>query len=1022
MKYDAFISYRHAPMDIEVSELIHKRLESLRVPRSIRKTSGKHKIERVFRDQEELTVSSSLSDEILSALDESEYLIVICSPRTPESEWVENEVSYFIKAHGRERILPVIIEGEPKDSFPKPLLFEERREVDVHGETYVYEAIAEPFAADYRAADSKARKRKIKQDIFRLAAPILGCRYDDLKQRHRDQKNRRIAIGVTAFAILAVLFGVYNYFQNQKILENFKKQQATQSMFLADTSLRLLEEGDRTNAILVALEALPEDASHPDRPIVPQAEYALSRALNAYAIGSDLVADYTIEHRDVVTENVKCSVEGTFFAFLDSRGVLNLFDINTGAAIAELSAATDDAPTDRISDYILLKNERVIAFSGNKMICVNGLDGSLVWEVEFESIDESFNKDNFMDAPYYAISGDETVIAVRLIGSEDAYMLDTSDGRLISSVLVDNLDLLITNIALSQDGTHLAVVHSDLFSQEINPVVQVFDMKTGTVISSIDLAYSGAFFAAFTPDDRLVCGSYDFSNWDDAYGQAKIQFSCHNVDQGTTLWASEVSVARSLVDISINKVRLIESAEAGEHILLVVENRVFVFDLATGALVSEMVAPSYITGSVMNPDTGLFIYTTDMGHMKWGNMYTGQEYKEYDFSIQTDISAMAGANGYMMMIPYDSKHIMVYSYVEAPDLERMYEFTPDEYTGMSQVSPNGQFLLIGRNSSEATEAYIFDASSGELIAQKVLPGLVECAIFDESGIFFAMSDESIQYYNLESDVIDPVMSNVDEYISFYSNAAQTHLVLVEYERLRVMSLETREIVFETMLENEQFVDISDDASYVLMSGEDGLFALQTGDGSRVVFEERVDLMQGFQIQIAFAQKSDYVAIPGADQYIHIVDLSTGKTISLIVGVNADVFSGCFIDNDATLIFQSNDYRIRAASVDTGRLVYTGEDDMRLVYSWSYNSERKILAAITDTNALLLNVDKEIYPTAEVPYFFTFSQDNKYVFFSDSYKLGRFPYRELSDLYRLADEVLGDKTLSEENRIKYYIDS
>ena len=277
MKYDAFISYRHAPMDIEVSEQIHKRLESIRVPRSIRKSSGKRKIERVFRDQEELTVSSSLSDEILTALDQSEYLIVICSPRTPESEWVANEVSYFIKAHGRERILPVIIEGEPKDSFPKPLLFEEKREVDVHGESYVYEAIAEPFAADYRAPDSRARKRRIKKDILRLAAPILGCRYDDLKQRHRDQKNRRIAIGATAFAVLAVLFGSYNYYQNQRILENFKKQQMTQSMYLADTSSRLLEEGDRTNAILVALEALPKDIDQPDRPVVPQAEYALSK-------------------------------------------------------------------------------------------------------------------------------------------------------------------------------------------------------------------------------------------------------------------------------------------------------------------------------------------------------------------------------------------------------------------------------------------------------------------------------------------------------------------------------------------------------------------------------------------------------------------------------------------------------------------------------------------------------------------------------------------------------------------------
>ena len=96
--------------------------------------------------------------------------------------------------------------------------------------------------------------------------------------------------------------------------------------------------------------------------------------------------------------------------------------------------------------------------------------------------------------------------------------------------------------------------------------------------------------------------------------------------------------------------------------------------------------------------------------------------------------------------------------------------------------------------------------------------------------------------------------------------------------------------------------------------------------------------------------------------------------------------------------------------------------MRLVDSWSYNNERKILAAITDTNALLLNVDNEIYPTAAVPYFIAFSQDAEYVYFSYSYMLGRFPYRDLKDLYQLAEEILGGKTLSEENRVKYYIDS
>lgn len=1021
MKYDAFISYRHAPMDIEVSELIHKRLESIRVPGSVRKTSGKRRIERVFRDQEELTVSSSLSDEILSALDESEYLIVICSPRTPESEWVTNEVSYFIKVHGRDHILPVIIEGEPKDSFPKPLLFEERREVDVHGETYVYESIAEPFAADYRAPDARARKRKIKQDILRLAAPILGCRYDDLKQRHRDRKNRRIAIGAIVFATLAALFGIYNYSQNQRILENFKKQQATQSLFLADTSLRLLEEGDRTNAILVALEALPKDIDQPDRPVVPQAEYALSKALQPYAIGSDLMPDYTIEHRDVVTDQIKSAPSGTFFCVLDSRGVLNLFDITTGKALSEWNAATDTVPSDRFGDFQVLENDRVIAFSGTKIICFDGTDGTQIWETEYDFLNPRFKEDGYLTTPVQAISGDETVFAVKLPGADQVYLINVKDGSLKSSLNAENPESLVSEICLSGDGSRLAVVYSDIFSEGSIASVTVFDAQAGTVQTRFDLAYSGAFFAEFAHDGHLICGTFDYSDWSDSTGQVNLQFTSHDIDSGSALWTSDVTAERSMLDLYISKTKLLYSEEAGDHILLTVENRVFVFDLATGVKISEIVAPSLITGSTMNVDSGMFVYTTYMGHLKWCNMYTGREYNEYDSLIHTEVAAMIGVSGHMMIVPDNSKSIIVYSYVEAPGLEKLKDFDPDTRTSLRQTSPDGKYFLIGTDADDTTEVLVFDAASGELINQITLPALAECAVFSKDGIYFGMTDGTAESCGLKSDDLKTIISKDDSLITFSANAAGTCLVLAEYDRIRIMSAESGEIVFDYEFENEQFAAVSDNANYILMQDEDGLFAIRTADGTRIAFDEHIDLMQIYDLQIPFAHDSDYAAIPGTDQYIHIVDLKTGKTITRIGGADANVFSGVFINRDAVFVFQSNDYKIRAASVDSGRLLYTGEDEIGAVRRWSYDSERRILAVVADPDTLLLSVDGGIHPTADVPDFLTFSPDAQYVYVYDSYMLGRFPNRGLKDLYKLAGDILGDRTLSEENRIKYYID-
>ena len=55
-KYDAFISYRHTELDKFVAGNLHKKLESYHLPKNVaKKRDGqKNRIERVFRDKEEL--------------------------------------------------------------------------------------------------------------------------------------------------------------------------------------------------------------------------------------------------------------------------------------------------------------------------------------------------------------------------------------------------------------------------------------------------------------------------------------------------------------------------------------------------------------------------------------------------------------------------------------------------------------------------------------------------------------------------------------------------------------------------------------------------------------------------------------------------------------------------------------------------------------------------------------------------------------------------------------------------------
>ena len=126
VRYDAFISYSHSEPDAFVAGKLHSMLEHYKVPKKIREISGKKKIERVFRDREELPLSANLAMGICEALENSEYLIVICSPRSVKSEWVQREIETFLLTHTKDKVLTLLAEGEPEEAFPDILCYEEK--------------------------------------------------------------------------------------------------------------------------------------------------------------------------------------------------------------------------------------------------------------------------------------------------------------------------------------------------------------------------------------------------------------------------------------------------------------------------------------------------------------------------------------------------------------------------------------------------------------------------------------------------------------------------------------------------------------------------------------------------------------------------------------------------------------------------------------------------------------------------------------------------------------------------------
>ena len=207
-RYSAFISYRHMTPDQEIARKLHRLIETYSVPSALRKNGARHP-GKVFRDQEELPLSADLGSDIEAALENSDWLICICSPRYLESKWCQRELEYFIEHKGRDHVLTVLAEGEPETSFPELLRFE----TDASGNRIELE----PLAADVRGAAPAESLKRLKKEKYRILAPMAGTTFDGLYQRQRRRTMRNILTAALAAIVVLGGFLAYALVQNRLI-------------------------------------------------------------------------------------------------------------------------------------------------------------------------------------------------------------------------------------------------------------------------------------------------------------------------------------------------------------------------------------------------------------------------------------------------------------------------------------------------------------------------------------------------------------------------------------------------------------------------------------------------------------------------------------------------------------------------------------------------------------------------------------------------------------------------------------
>ena len=377
--YDAFVCYRHGRIDSSAALALQKNLEHFRPPRGIlreRGVSAGRPFRRVFVDEGELSSCADLGGQIREALKNSAWLIVVCSPATPGSPWVAEEIETFLQYHDRSRILAVLTEGEPEEAFPGRLLAGPRGQTEV-------------LAADARGKSLGDILKKLRGDaLLKLAAPMLGTTYDSLKQRHKMRLLQQVTAAACLLLAFAGAFSAYAVRQSHRIREELTRTQISESRFLAKQSEEELAKGQRFDAIRTALSALPESSADQSRPVVPEAVAALKSATYAYRkaypdnffLRCDIKPDSLIGKQDLTV-----SPDGMHLAGVDYSGALFICETEKGKLLFSAHPSDIDSSDDSSAfiEVRFLDDSRLLLLSAARLHCFDISAENLLWSSGF---------------------------------------------------------------------------------------------------------------------------------------------------------------------------------------------------------------------------------------------------------------------------------------------------------------------------------------------------------------------------------------------------------------------------------------------------------------------------------------------------------------------------------------------------------------------------------------------------------------------------------------------------------------
>ena len=748
--YNAFISYKHAPLDIKIAEHVQRQLEHFHVPHNLKGKIQHEKITRIFRDKDELPITSDLTETLTNALEKSEYLIVICSTNTKESMWVKREIQTFLKTHTKDKIFTVLCDGEPQDVIPEELTTGEKEIIDSNGFSHMINVPVEPLSCDYRLP----RARADREELPRLAAGLLGCSYDELQRRRRQYRLRRAGMIVAAAFAGVLAFGGYMLYSRMQINKAYMESLRTRSVYLANESRQLLDNGKRADAIQLALAALPADKKD-KTPVTAPAIRAISDATGAYTSNRGL--EFTPAWNYKCKYAVKTSIVSedlSYLGALDDAGNIYCWDTETRNLVFEKACFEEPVRID------LPNKETFVITYSHKVEAYNIPSGKHMWTYTPES--SSAILTHYI---HFTISD-----VFLYVGGCEVVKFSLRDGAVKESYQLKEKTLLnsVYNPAVSPDGKKIAY-SDDTLTTEDSIKIHIYDVETKKD-QSYDIKAKYLEKLTFVDNNNLCAiSTMDFVNTSVSFSldyrllkPATKTFSFFGTNSNKS-WSQDLVYT----DVSMGSdIRALPSRNA---VLCYVGNAVGIFDLETGNELNRYITSSSVVTSGDFNDDGYPEFILRHGEYIYAANSKNNDLASYNV-LCNNITSGAIGNIVYAVSQYDTDIISYNRSIQDDEWKAVK--VPSEYSmgSTSQTfDSNEEYLVSAALVADDDKTYvrvsIIDLNTGKLSYTEDLTDVdVSATNFNVEyldGEFYLLLEKSVFQIDPDKDKITEINSELD---------------------------------------------------------------------------------------------------------------------------------------------------------------------------------------------------------------------------------------------------------------------